>query len=402
MIKQTLWAAVAALPLMAHAQEATPPPSAPPAAEMAPAADAAPAKPGMYVGGLFSYNLPDTDSPAEAGYGGHVLFGFPLNSWLSLEANGFGHALVAGPGYTGTGSEFGLGVDARAIVYRDRDFSLFGIGGIGGGYMDLTPLGDETYYPFVNIGGGMLAPVPIVENLNFRAEARYYPLITNDTIPNRSVLHGAHFNVGFEYSFGRAAQEPVLPPPAPEPVKVVVEDHDGDGVVDAMDKCADTVPGTSVDATGCALPPPAPVDSDGDGVNDSLDKCPNTPKGLKVDDTGCVVQQTLVLHNINFATGSGELTADSKQILDTLADGMKGQSQMTVEIDGHTDSVGSQAYNLKLSKTRAAMVKQYLVEKGVAADRLTTDGFGEFKPVADNKTEAGRAQNRRVEFQIKN
>jgi OOP family OmpA-OmpF porin len=87
-------------------------------------------------------------------------------------------------------------------------------------------------------------------------------------------------------------------------------------------------------------------------------------------------------------------------VLDKLADSMKGQPGMRVEIDGHTDSVGNQDYNLKLSQARAKLVRLYLHEKGIKMDRMTVDGFGKFKPVADNATEEGRALNRRVEFKI--
>lgn len=364
---------------------------------MAASADDAPPN---YVGGMFSYDLPDRNSAAERGLGGHFLYGSPVNSWLSLELNGFGHQLQAGSGFTGEASAFGVGLDARGMALQLPYLGLFGIGGVGMSYQDSANTGNKLVAPYLNVGTGLI--VPITSNLSARAEARYYLTASSQIIPGQSFANDGHFNVGLEYSFEdhMPTPAPVLPPPAPEPVRVVPPaDQDNDGVADSADVCPDTPAGTVVDERGC---PVRVADSDGDGVPDDGDKCPNTTKGLKVDDTGCVVKQVLVLHNINFATDSGELTADSKKILDGLAEGMKGQPAMTVEIDGHTDSTGSQAHNLKLSKLRAGMVRQYLATQGVALERMTEVGFGEERPIATNKTVEGRALNRRVEFKIKN
>ena len=129
--------------------------------------------------------------------------------------------------------------------------------------------------------------------------------------------------------------------------------------------------------------------------------CPNTPHGMKVDDKGCAVKAaTIVLHDITFETDKAILTAEAKKSLDNIIAGLKGQPSMALQIDGHTDSTGSAPHNLKLSKERAASAKQYLVDSGIAASRLQTEGYGETKPVASNKTKEGRAENRRVEFKV--
>jgi outer membrane protein OmpA-like peptidoglycan-associated protein len=177
------------------------------------------------------------------------------------------------------------------------------------------------------------------------------------------------------------------------------KDGDGDGVMDDVDQCKDTPPGDKVDAKGCSLP----KDADGDGVNDDKDRCPHTPAGVKVDEEGCQVlfekaKKSLILEGVNFATGKAELTPESQAILDGVAESLVANEEIRVQVGGHTDNTGSAAVNKRLSAARAEAVRQYLISKGVAADRLTAAGFGPSKPIASNKTAAGRAQNRRVEL----
>jgi len=177
------------------------------------------------------------------------------------------------------------------------------------------------------------------------------------------------------------------------------KDGDGDGVLDNVDKCLDTPAGDQVDASGCSLP----KDSDGDGVTDDKDRCPSTPAGVKVDDEGCQVlfepgKKALILEGVNFETGKAELTPESRAILDGVAESLVANEEIRVQVGGHTDSRGSAALNKRLSAARAESVRQYLISKGVAADRLTAAGFGPSRPIASNKTAAGRAQNRRVEL----
>ena len=177
------------------------------------------------------------------------------------------------------------------------------------------------------------------------------------------------------------------------------KDSDGDGVTDDKDKCPNTPKGEKVDATGC----PLPKDSDGDGVTDDKDKCPGTPAGTKVDKNGCPqlfeeTKSTLVLECVNFATNKAELTPESVEVLDRVATSLLAYPEIRVEVDGHTDSRGSKALNTRLSQKRAESVRDYLIGKGVAADRLVAKGYGPDKPIASNDTEEGRAQNRRTEL----
>ncbi|HKT60122.1 MAG TPA: OmpA family protein [Gemmatimonadales bacterium] len=177
------------------------------------------------------------------------------------------------------------------------------------------------------------------------------------------------------------------------------KDADGDGVMDDVDQCKNTPPGDKVDAKGCSLP----KDADGDGVTDDKDRCPHTPAGVKVDEEGCQVlfepaKKSLILEGVNFATGKAELTPESQTILDGVAESLVANEEIKVQVGGHTDNTGSAAVNKRLSAARANAVREYLISKGVAANRLTAVGYGPSKPIASNKTAAGRAQNRRVEL----
>jgi len=150
-----------------------------------------------------------------------------------------------------------------------------------------------------------------------------------------------------------------------------------------------------------APPKPAPVvvekivilDSDGDGVPDNLDKCPGTPKGARVNKFGC-----WVLDNVLFDFDKSNIKPQFFYFLDEAAAVFAQNPNLNVRIEGHTDNIGTAAYNMKLSLRRANAVVDYLVKKGIAKDRLTAEGFGFTRPVATNDTKEGRALNRRVEL----
>ncbi len=166
-------------------------------------------------------------------------------------------------------------------------------------------------------------------------------------------------------------------------------DSDADGVADSRDQCPSTPAGAKVDANGCEL------DSDGDGIVDSLDKCPDTPKGERVDNTGCPFKKELLLQGVKFETNSAELLPESLPVLDNARATLKRYPELNVEVAGHTDSRGSDAYNLNLSARRAEAVLEYLQAGGVS-NAMTSKGYGERQPIASNNTEEGRLQNRRV------
>lgn len=177
-----------------------------------------------------------------------------------------------------------------------------------------------------------------------------------------------------------------------------IPDTDKDGINDEEDKCP-TVPGVAR-YQGCPVP-----DGDGDGVNDEEDKCPAIA-GSK-DNFGCPVIAEAVKEKVNtaaanilFQTGSAKLQTKSFKGLNEVAQIMKDNPGMSLSIDGHTDNVGNDDKNMALSQSRADAVKTYLVSKGVDAGRITATGYGETKPVADNKTAAGRQKNRRSELTL--
>jgi OOP family OmpA-OmpF porin len=172
-------------------------------------------------------------------------------------------------------------------------------------------------------------------------------------------------------------------------------DSDGDGVGDSRDQCPNTPAGAKVDEKGCEL------DSDGDGVVDSADKCPGTPKGDRVDAIGCSFKEEIKLPGVVFETNKAELLPESIPVLEGAIATLKRYPDIKIEVAGHTDSRGSDAYNLDLSARRAATVLKYLQDGGVA-NSMASRGYGERQPVAGNTTDADRQQNRRVVLRVLN
>ncbi len=175
------------------------------------------------------------------------------------------------------------------------------------------------------------------------------------------------------------------------------KDDDGDGVRNSLDRCPNTPRNAPVDEHGC------PLDSDGDGVYDYMDKCPNTPRGVAVDSSGCPIKiikkgkmvSTELL--VKFDFDQAVIKPEFHDHLRGVANLLKNYPNAIVLLEGHTDMVGTEAYNLSLSVRRAESVKAYLVEKfGIASSRITTKGYGATQSIATNDTYEGRRQNRRV------
>jgi outer membrane protein OmpA-like peptidoglycan-associated protein len=277
-------------------------------------------------------------------------------------------------------------------------------GGVG------ASLWSKRFEAFMPLGAGLqikLSPESfIISNFQYR-------------IP---VTQGANYHFLYNIGFGGSLSSPkppevkaVPPAPVPEPPK----DTDGDGIVDPEDKCP-TVPGVAK-YQGCPVPDtdkdgvdddqdkcptvsglpkyqgcPIP-DTDGDGLNDEQDKCPTTA-GLK-ELFGCP-RPEFKAENVLFATGSATLIASGKKELDIIADYLKQYQGFAIRLEGHTDNTGNAKLNKTLSEKRANAAKTYLVSRGVDESRLTTEGFGDTQPIADNKTADGRKKNRRVHFTI--
>jgi len=186
-------------------------------------------------------------------------------------------------------------------------------------------------------------------------------------------------------------------------------DADGDGVCDGVDTCPNTPQGCTVDANGC------PADTDGDGVCDGLDKCPDTPRGTKVESDGCPIEVRqretelldtglIRLQDVKFGTAKADILPESRHPLDVVGEVLSKWPQLNIEIGGHCDSRGSNAYNLALSDRRVASVRAYLLEHfpKLQASQLAAKGFGESQPLVPNTSAANMAQNRRVEFKVLN
>ncbi len=201
-------------------------------------------------------------------------------------------------------------------------------------------------------------------------------------------------------------------------------DSDGDGIPDNLDRCPkekEDIDGFD-DTDGCL-----DLDNDKDGIEDKNDRCPNEPETVNglddfdgcADDSPPVVplaepapepvsklviireEKIEIMEKVHFVSGKAKVLRDSFRILDEVANAFKSHPELQkVQIEGHTDSSGSDATNLRLSQKRANSVKEYLVQKGVEEDRIEAVGFGEAKPIAPNNTWRGREANRRVEFTI--
>jgi len=287
---------------------------------------------------------------------------------------------------------------------------------VGFGAINLNPdTGPSRKHFLADVGGGV--KYFLTDLIALRADLRY---LLDFPVPENNLLCSA----GLYFQFGQppAAPAPVVmevPPPPPEPEPAAPLDSDGDGVFDQQDQCPDTPQGVKVNSIGCPLdsdndgvadyrdncpntPQNAvvdsdgcPLDSDGDGVFDYLDKCPDTPQGVSVDENGCPTKLTL---HINFGLDSDRIGPAYDGEIAKAAQCINDYPGNIVFIDGHTDSQGSEEYNQQLSERRAIAVKNRLVEKfGIPGSRMTTRGFGESMPVADNATSEGRFLNRRVE-----
>jgi OmpA-OmpF porin, OOP family len=341
----------------------------------------------------------------------------PLNTdrfKIDIEGSGFGSYLDR-RGLASMDYHTGLGVDFRLRPGVDAPVTPYVLIGSGAVYEDRS--NNEDWFAYGNFGAGLRIETPL-QNIALRLEARYVLVNNNEDFAGSSRLGDTRLAMGIEIplttapilrdSDGDGVIDSVDQCPG-TPRGMVVDgrgcplppDSDGDGVTDDRDACPNTPPGTIVDSKGCPLPKPEPPkDTDGDGVTDDKDVCPNTPRGVRVDATGCAIEQVIVLPDVTFEFASSTLTAMARNTLNNVAQGLAGQANLQLAICGHTDSVGSAAYNLKLSRERANSVRAYLISQGVSPQRLTATGYGKDRPIASNDTEEGRAQNRRVEFSI--
>jgi OmpA-OmpF porin, OOP family len=233
-----------------------------------------------------------------------------------------------------------------------RPFVAFGVGD-----QELDFTGGQSHRDtLINLGLGLKRDLG--DNWQFRTDLRNFNSIDNE-------YNELAVTFGLGYRFGSA--EKPAPVAAPAPV---------------------------------APAPVKEIDSDGDGVFDSKDQCANTPKTHKVDAVGCSLKltETVAIElNITFDSAKSVIKPEFENEVAKLAEFMNQYADTVVTVEGHTDSQGADAYNQKLSQSRADAVKAMLITKyGLSADRVKSIGYGEAKPIADNTTVDGREQNRRV------
>ncbi len=258
----------------------------------------------------------------------------------------------------------------------------------------------------VEIGGHTTQMASATENLILseeRAGAVIFYFMKKGIHPDRLVKRGYGSSVPFQ-NMPRISFKPntdkndriemtILSTQWTEPV---LNDKDNDGIIDEEDECPDFA-GT-IETKGCP-------DTDSDGIVDKYDDCPRLA-GVK-ENNGCpeITEETKevlreALSGIEFETNKDIITVESYPILNKVVDVMKNNPDYLLRISGHTDAQGADDANLILSHKRAQATKAYLVAQGIDEARLDAAGYGETKPVADNATAEGRAQNRRVEFEI--
>ena len=378
-------------------------------------------------------------------------FGFGLSYWkgltntidFSAKTGVFFHDYAALDRGETAVNDRSIGIELEPSLnfrpYGDNSLiAPFLTAGIGGGYYS------GKWGAYVPTGVGIQVNLASTSYILLQAQYRF--TLTNDVLKDN-----LFYSMGIAQNIGK--EKPVVLPPPPPPV---ILDRDNDGVNDVDDKCPDTpglaalqgCPDTDGDGItdaddkcptvagiakylGCPIP-----DTDGDGVNDEEDKCP-TVKGLAryqgcpIPDTdgdgvndeedkcptrsgpasnqGCpeiakevIEKVNMAAKNVFFATGSYKLLAKSFKSLNDVATIMKADESLMLDIDGHTDDVGTNENNQTLSNNRAGSVREYLISKGVGESRMKSTGYGEEKPIADNKTAAGRAKNRRTEMTVRN
>ncbi|HEY6642366.1 OmpA family protein [Povalibacter sp.] len=317
------------------------------------------------IGGISVDNdrpVQDKDWLYGLGIGKHV------SDALSIEMNLNGSQIGGGPGRSDL-SLYGGSLDLLRVFNRAGKVSPYLSAGLGVVQNERSPGSNATDF-MTQAGVGLL--INTWESADGSSSFALRPDLKARWDDAGSAGHLVDYigTLGFQYSFGapkaRAAEPTPLPPPAPTPPP----------------------------------PPPAPADTDKDGVTDDIDRCPGTPAGIAVDTVGCPLKGSITLEGVTFETNSAQLTSDSRTVLNGVATGLKKYPRLKIELQGHTDSSGSDRYNLTLSRQRADSVRTHLLEQGVATSQLTAKGYGEAQPVADNTTADGRATNRRVVMQV--
>jgi len=324
----------------------------------------------VYIDGMLQYSILDDkrDSKDDLGFQGGLGYNFAPNFALEFDYGTGSYKVKGFRGSSGPSEQIrALSLD---VLYKFFPHSLFRPYILAGGGELQDRIGgefDTNRAWMAEAGVGMLTGLGNQSGstrIQLRTEAKYRRefIQNNAFIPNNP--GDVVFGVGLQLSFGNPTRPapvvsaPPPPEPAPTPREVVV-----------------------------APPPPEPC---------------HAPAGFQVDANCRIIEQTVVVRAVDFEFNSTQLTAPAQHTLDEVATALLTQPELNVEVQGHTDSIGTEGYNLGLSQRRAAAVKAYLVGRGLSATALTAKGYGKARPIASNDTAEGRAQNRRVAFEVTN
>jgi OmpA-OmpF porin, OOP family len=321
-----------------------------------------------YIDAMLQYSLLDDKriSKDDFGFQGGLGYNFAPNFALELSYSTGSFKVKGFAGSSGPSEQ--LRATSLDVLYKFLPNSIFRpfiLTGVGELQDRLGANLDNNHSWMAEAGVGVLTGIGSQSGstrLQLRTEAKYRRefIQTNAYIPNNP--GDVVFGVGLQLSFGNPTRPaPVVaaaPPPeqAPIPREVVA-------------------------------PPPEPC---------------HAPAGFQVDANCHIIDQTVVVRAVDFEFNSTQLTAPAQHTLDEVAAALLTQPELHIEVQGHTDSIGTDSYNLGLSQRRADAVKAYLVNRGLSASSLTAKGFGKAKPIAGNDTAEGRAQNRRVAFEVTN
>jgi len=310
-----------------------------------------------YVAPFASFVRTGGDRNSSDGWGGGLGAGKIIDKHFNVELKGFYE------GFGGTNGPWDLAggiADVQYYFFRDK-FSPYTVVGLGA----MNTCASE------NCGAGLIGEAGVGftyelhDNFLIRSDVRYrYNNNLNAQVqPGTDEFHDMTVNVGFVVPFGDKPKSSAISTPQM----------------------------ATAQAADCST-----LDSDGDGVNNCLDRCPATIKGGKVDTNGCLI--SIVIKGVKFKYDSAELTPNAMKILNSVVQDLVSNPQKNdIEVQGYASSEGTNDYNLKLSQRRSESVAAYLKIKGIP-NQLIAKGYGETKPIADNDTEAGKNENRRVEL----
>jgi OOP family OmpA-OmpF porin len=336
-----------------------------------------------YVTGDIGYNKQDNDRDSENAMFGAIGLGKFINDNWSVDAQVNWQMPKQNANEDLNWAQYGISLDVRRHFMADRAWHPYVLAGVG------YQRNEEEFNAFPNpnspgkvksgnvamkLGVGLqgdLGRVGLRAELATRFDRFHDAVDAGGNDLNSSGFSDLLASVGVVIPLGAAPMAPVAPAPV-------------------APNCAD-------------------MDDDGDGVNNCNDKCPGSQAGQTIGPDGCPVPVSIDLKGVNFDFDKATLRPDAVSILNEAIEILKRYPDLKVEVAGHTDSVGSDAYNQKLSERRAKTVYDYLTSNGVDAGRLVgPTGYGESRPIAPNTNPdgsdnpEGRAQNRRTELNVQN